>query len=295
MPTGVEIPEHVGEPAEPPHVLYAGRLSEEKGILEFVEATEGLPRVIVGDGPLRDRVPEAVGFVPPAELGALLRARAVVCVPSRREGYGMTAREAMAYGRAGRRDCGVGGLADLSDGVTLVEPVMPTRWATRFRALLDDSARRADLGEEGRQAARVSSARRALHERSWPYMQPRSASDPDANAATVVTKPERLVECAQDAWMATKLTRDDDRRCRVQLGQHLLVGERSSLEAKCREVDERPHDLPVGAKRDDRPVVDASGSGCGSSVQARATLRRSKMARRIAQCRLDATVERRRR
>ena len=26
----------------------------------------GLPRVIVGDGPLRDRVPEAVGFVPPA-------------------------------------------------------------------------------------------------------------------------------------------------------------------------------------------------------------------------------------
>ena len=28
-------------------------LSEEKGILEFVEATEGLPRVIVGDGPLR--------------------------------------------------------------------------------------------------------------------------------------------------------------------------------------------------------------------------------------------------
>ena len=74
-PTGVEIPEHVGEPADPPHVLYAGRLSEEKGILEFVEATEGLPRVIVGDGPLRDRVPEAVGFVPPARARRLLRAR----------------------------------------------------------------------------------------------------------------------------------------------------------------------------------------------------------------------------
>ena len=42
VPTGVEIPEHVGEPADPPHVLYAGRLSEEKGILEFVEATRGL-------------------------------------------------------------------------------------------------------------------------------------------------------------------------------------------------------------------------------------------------------------
>ena len=29
-------------PSEPPHVLFAGRLSEEKGILEFVEATAGL-------------------------------------------------------------------------------------------------------------------------------------------------------------------------------------------------------------------------------------------------------------
>ena len=117
VPAGVEIPETVGEPAEPPHVLFAGRLSEEKGILEFLEATEGLPRVIVGDGPLRDRVPEAVGFVPPSEMGAYYERAAVVCVPSRREGYGMTAREAMAYGRpvvATR----VGGLADL-EGATL--------------------------------------------------------------------------------------------------------------------------------------------------------------------------------
>ncbi len=113
IPPGVEIPDHVGEPADPPHVLFVGRLSEEKGILEFLEATEGLPRVIVGDGPLRQRVPEAVGFVPPAALGAYYERAAVVCVPSRREGYGMTAREAMAYGRpvvATR----VGGLVDLA-------------------------------------------------------------------------------------------------------------------------------------------------------------------------------------
>ena len=57
IPSGVEIPAEVGEPDEPPHVLFVGRLSEEKGILDFLEATEGLPRVIVGDGPLRDRVP----------------------------------------------------------------------------------------------------------------------------------------------------------------------------------------------------------------------------------------------
>src|SRR5438093_769548 len=100
-----------GEPTEPPHVLFVGRLSEEKGILEFLDATEGLPRVIVGDGPLRWRVPETVGFVPHDRLGAYYERAAVVCVPSRREGYGVVAREAMAYGRpvvATR----VGGLVD---------------------------------------------------------------------------------------------------------------------------------------------------------------------------------------
>jgi glycosyltransferase involved in cell wall biosynthesis len=122
VPFGVDLPADVGAPEEPPHVLYAGRLSEEKGVLDFVEATEGLQRVIVGDGPLRARTPEAVGFVPPSRMGAYYERASVVCVPSRREGYGFSAREAMAYGRplvATR----VGGLADLEgDGVVLVEP-----------------------------------------------------------------------------------------------------------------------------------------------------------------------------
>ena len=58
---------------------------------------QGLPRVIVGAGPVD--VPEAVGFVPHAELGPYYERAAVVCVPSRREGYGFVAHEAMAYGR----------------------------------------------------------------------------------------------------------------------------------------------------------------------------------------------------
>jgi glycosyltransferase involved in cell wall biosynthesis len=116
----VKAPASVGEPAQPPHVLFVGRLSEEKGILEFLAATEDLPRVIIGDGPLRDRVPDAVGFIPPAELSPYYARATVVCVPSRREGYGVTAREAIAHRRpvvATR----VGGLADLvGAGVTLV-------------------------------------------------------------------------------------------------------------------------------------------------------------------------------
>jgi glycosyltransferase involved in cell wall biosynthesis len=152
VPPPVAVPAVVGEPEEPPHVLFAGRLSEEKGIVEFLEATEGLSRVIVGDGPLRARVPEAVGFVPPSEIGAYYERAAVVCVPSRREGYGMAAREALAYGRpvvATR----VGGLADLGPGAVLVSP----RDAPALRAVVDellpDAGRRAALGAEARRHA----------------------------------------------------------------------------------------------------------------------------------------------
>jgi glycosyltransferase involved in cell wall biosynthesis len=153
VPFGVDLPDAVAEPDEPPHVLYAGRLSEEKGILDFLEATEGLPRVIVGDGPLRLRVPEAVGFVPPSELGVYYQRAAVVCVPSRREGYGLAAREAMAYGRP-LVATNVGGLADLSgDGVLLVPPRDPERLRDAVESLLADDVERQRLGLQARARA----------------------------------------------------------------------------------------------------------------------------------------------
>lgn len=157
IPSGVDVPAEVGPPDEPPHVLYAGRLSEEKGIHELVEAAAGLPLVVVGDGPLRDLVPSTAGFVPHHELGAYYARAAVVCVPSRREGYGVTAREAMAYGRA-VVTTGVGGLADaIDDGVTGV--VVPPRDVDELRAalerLLADPALRERLGAAARTKARA--------------------------------------------------------------------------------------------------------------------------------------------
>jgi glycosyltransferase involved in cell wall biosynthesis len=160
VPYGVDFPATVGAPEEPPHVLYAGRLSEEKGVLEFVEATKGLPRVIVGDGPLRSRVPDAVGFVPPGALGAHYERAAVVCVPSRREGYGFVAHEAMAYGRplvATR----VGGLTDLDGtGVVLVPPRSAAALRGAIEDLLGDAGERARLGA----AVRAAAADRFSHE-----------------------------------------------------------------------------------------------------------------------------------
>src|SRR5439155_840527 len=88
IPSGVEVPPHVREEADPPEVLFAGRLSPEKGILELVEAAQGMNLVVAGDGPLRDRVPGALGFVPHHALGPLYERAAVVSVPSQRAGFG---------------------------------------------------------------------------------------------------------------------------------------------------------------------------------------------------------------
>jgi phosphatidyl-myo-inositol dimannoside synthase len=99
IPSGVDLPERVGSEAEPPEVLYAGRLSAEKGVLELLDAARGLNLVVAGDGPLRDRVPFARGFVQHDELQRLYARAAVVACPLRREGFGVACLEAMAHGR----------------------------------------------------------------------------------------------------------------------------------------------------------------------------------------------------
>jgi colanic acid/amylovoran biosynthesis glycosyltransferase len=156
IPSGVAIPDRVGPPEEPPHVLYVGRLSAEKGILDLVEAARGLPLRVVGDGPLRSHVPDAAGFVAPGALGPWYERAAVVAVPSRREGYGVVAREAMAWGRPVVATS-VGGLTDaIADGETGV--LVPVGDVAALRAalerLLGDAALRVRLGAAAREHAR---------------------------------------------------------------------------------------------------------------------------------------------
>jgi len=157
IPSGVDVPERVAEEAEPSEVLFAGRLSPEKGILDLVEAAQGMKLVVAGDGPLRDRVPGALGFVPHHALGPLYERAAVVAVPSHREGFGVVCAEAMAYGRpvvAGA----VGGLLDLvADGETglLVPPRDVPALRRALERLLSDRGLRQRMGEAGRERVRT--------------------------------------------------------------------------------------------------------------------------------------------
>jgi glycosyltransferase involved in cell wall biosynthesis len=156
IPSGVDLPPEIGEEASPPEVLYAGRLSPEKGVLELVEAASGLNLVVAGDGPLRASVPQARGFVPPAELERLYARAAVVACPSRREGFGVACLEAMAHGRPVVASA-VGGLKDLVvDGETglLVPPRDPVALRAALERLLGDGGLRRALGAAGRERAR---------------------------------------------------------------------------------------------------------------------------------------------
>ena len=155
VPSGVSIPTSVGAPEEPPHLLYVGRLSAEKGVLDLVEAARGLPLRVVGDGPLRARVPGAAGFVPPGELGPWYERAAVVVAPSRREGYGVVVREAMAWGRPVVASA-VGGLLDaVEDEVTglRVAPGDVPALRAALERLLAEPGLRARLGAAAREKA----------------------------------------------------------------------------------------------------------------------------------------------
>jgi glycosyltransferase involved in cell wall biosynthesis len=156
IPNGVAVPAEVGDEAEPPEVLYAGRLSPEKGVRELLTAADGLRLVVAGDGPLRAEVPQAIGFVPNDELQGLYARAAVIACPSHREGFGVACAEAMAHGKPVVASA-VGGLKDLVvDGETGV--LVPPRDAAALREalerLLGDRGLRQRLGAAGRERIR---------------------------------------------------------------------------------------------------------------------------------------------
>lgn len=120
VPNGISMAEIEAVPAatRPVDVLYVGRLIPEKGADLFVRAVAELRTanrdvrgVVVGDGPERARLKSTVasrgleanvtftGVIDNyADVLALMKAASVFVLPSRREGFGISALEALACG-----------------------------------------------------------------------------------------------------------------------------------------------------------------------------------------------------
>ena len=172
----VEIRRRLKLPDAQRLVVYLGRLSREKGILDLLEAWRLLGPadahlLLVGPaspGHPLDISTEARGFVGQHGLGSqvtfygptdnpseILRAADVFAHPSHYEAFGISVAEAMASG-VPVLATNIAGFADyLSDGVNalLAPPGAPRELATRLRRLLDDAALRATLGAAGRRTA----------------------------------------------------------------------------------------------------------------------------------------------
>lgn len=130
-------------------VLFAGRVSEEKGVEDAVEACgrAGLPLVVAGDGPLleslRARAPAGVRFtgrLDPQDLAALRRRAAVAVVPSRyAEILPLAALEAGAAGLPVVAPAS-GGLGEAVAAEGLVPPGDVDALAGRLSALFANAA-----------------------------------------------------------------------------------------------------------------------------------------------------------
>jgi glycosyltransferase involved in cell wall biosynthesis len=157
-----------GVPIEPPatyrpeHVLYAGRLSAEKGVATLIAAAErnrDIPLVVAGDGPLADYVRghsggavKYVGHLDSDGVATLRNRAAFTVVPSEwYEVLPFAAIESIAAGRPAVATR-VGGLPEIvSDGENgyLVPPGDPRFLAETMRRLWSDHALGERLGTNG--------------------------------------------------------------------------------------------------------------------------------------------------
>jgi len=154
---------------------FVGRLRHEKGLDILLDAMPHVLKshpdvalLVVGDGPDGERLKRRaedlklgtqvrwLGQKSPEEVYRLYGIMAVLAVPSRFEGFGLVAAEAMAAGLP-VVGTNVGGLAEVvEDGVTgiLVPPGDSQTLATAITELLDKHDKAKQMGEKGLQRVR---------------------------------------------------------------------------------------------------------------------------------------------
>lgn len=157
-----------------PRVLFVGVLELYKGVDILASAWRSVVRQIpgavlhiVGDGSRRREVEQLLAELPqnviwtrqlsPDGVAEAMDAATALCLPSRVEGLGRVAYEALARGRPviGAR---AGGIPDVvGDGETgmLVEPEQPAQLAEALVRLLLDPTLAEELGSRGRASARI--------------------------------------------------------------------------------------------------------------------------------------------
>lgn len=156
----------LGLPAEAQVVGTVARLVRQKGIEDLLQAaqvTGGVDRwLIVGDGPLRERLQRQAAHLPVTWLGErhdipqILAALDLFVLPSRWEGHPIALLEALAMGLPAVATATDGAREILSDpGVGVVVPRgSPALLAQAITTLLADTERRAALSSRGPEVAR---------------------------------------------------------------------------------------------------------------------------------------------
>lgn len=160
---------HVERKNDVPLILFVGRLTADKGIMELLRAYESISKgiridlLIIGSGPLENRVLEKKRLVEkkhanarithirrviPPKLTCLMNIADVIAVPSHCELLGMVVLEAMALKKTVVATC-FGGVSEvITNGVNgvLANPFDILQWKSCLEEVVLDPSKRSKLG-----------------------------------------------------------------------------------------------------------------------------------------------------